>query len=258
MTTIPGGSSVASRAYHVQERLAALGPGPHALHDIAEACALDDSTTSRILTAGIYRRIYERPSRGMYQLARPLSDLAYALPHGPTRDQAQRALRELRAATDNGLAFLYMKSPGMTAGRQCADMAVGDSDLVELGMTPRDVLSVTRSLRTGASGRAILAFLPEPIQAHVLAEPVPDEAGPGVIRDRDTLAASLVEIREQGIALGYQECMKGWNSIAAPVFDGDSIAASVLLLRPAMQMQRAPAAYIDATKRAAAALSTSS
>ncbi|MFF1453670.1 IclR family transcriptional regulator C-terminal domain-containing protein [Streptomyces sp. NPDC058274] len=256
MTTIPGGSSVAVRAYHVQERLASLGPGPHSLHDIAQACQYDDATTSRILTAGIYRKIYKRPSRGMYQLARPLSDLAYALPHGPTHEQAQRALQELREATDQGLAFLYMKSPGMTAGRQCADMAVGDSDLVELGMTPRDVLSVTRSLRTGASGRAILAYLPPPIQAHVLAQPVPEEAGPGVIRDPHLLKASLTDIREQGYALGYQECMKNWNSIAAPVFDGDSITASILLLRPALQMQRPPTPYIEATKHAAATLST--
>ncbi|MFJ2819081.1 IclR family transcriptional regulator C-terminal domain-containing protein [Streptomyces sp. NPDC087294] len=255
MPTIPGGSSVADRAYHVQQVLARLGPGAHALSTIATEASLDDSTTSRILTAGVYRKVYGRPQRGMYQLARPLGDLAYALPNGPTRDEAQQALRGLRAATDGGLAFLYMKSPGLTAGRQCADMAVGDSDLVELGMTPRDVLSITRSLRTGASGRAILAYLPEVIQTHVLAEPVPDEAGPGVIRDGEQLAASLAEIRELGFALGYQECMKNWNSIAAPVFDGDSIAASVLLLRPAMQMQRAPAAYIEATKYAAATLS---
>jgi hypothetical protein len=63
----------------------------------------------------------------------------------------------------------------------------GDSELAELGMTPPDVLSVTRSLHTGASGRSILACLPEPIQRQVLAEPVPDEAGPGVYRDDDAL-----------------------------------------------------------------------
>lgn len=255
MPTIPGGPGVADRAHFVQQVLAELGPGAHSLRDIAAAAGLDDSTTSRILTAGIYREIYERPRRGMYQLAPPPSDLAYALPQGPTRDEAHQALQALREATDGGLVFLYTKSPGTTAGRQCTDMAVGDSDLADLGMTAHDVMSVIRSLRTGASGRAILAYLPEAVQAHVLAEPVPDGAGPGVIRDADQLTASLVEIRELGFALGHQECMAHWNSIAAPVFDGDSIAASVLLLRPAMQMQRAPVAYIDATKRAAAALS---
>ncbi|MEU6460095.1 IclR family transcriptional regulator C-terminal domain-containing protein [Streptomyces sp. NPDC047065] len=251
----PGRSSL-ERAYYLQRVLASLGPGAHALKEISEAAELDDATTARILGAGVYQGVYTRPQRGRYQLARPLSELAYVLPHGPTRDQSQQALRKLREATDGGLAFLYMKSPGLAAGRQCADMAVGDSDLVELGMTPREVLSVTRSLRTGASGRVILAYLPDTIQAHVLAEPVPDEAGPGVIRDAELLAASLVKIREDGFALGYQECMSGWNSIAAPVFDGDAIAAAVLLLRPAMQMQRAPIAYVEAVKRAAASLST--
>ncbi len=255
MTTIPGGTTHASRAYHVQKVLADMGPGDHALADIAAAADLDDSTTSRLLASGVYRGVYERPSRGRYRLARSLADLAYVLPHGPTRQDSSRALQELRLATDGGLAFLYLKSPGMTAGRQCADMAVGDSDLVELGMTPRDVLQVTRSLRTGASGRVILAYLPESVQAHVIAEPLPDEAGPGVIRDADILRDSLVTIRETGYALGYQECMAGWNSISAPVFDGDSISASVLLLKPALQMQKAPAHYIEAVKKAAAALS---
>ncbi|MFD5456489.1 hypothetical protein [Streptomyces olivaceus] len=50
--------------------------------------------------------------------------------------------------------------------------------------------------------------------------------------------------------------MAGWNSIAAPVFDGDSIVASILLLQPALHMQRAPASCIRATEKAAAALSS--
>lgn len=254
--TVPGASAVAVRTFEVQVRLAELGPGPHALKEISAHCAMDDATVSRVLAAGIYKRIFRRTARGMYELARPLSELAYALPHGPPREDAAAALQELRAATDGGLALLYLKAPGLVTARQCSEMAVGDSDLTELGMSARDVLAVTRSLRTGASGRVILAYLPPALQAQVLDEPVPDEAGPGVIRDRDALAASLDTIREVGYGLGHQECMAGWNSIAAPVFDGDSIVASVLLLRPALQMQRAPASYIRATEKAAAALSS--
>ncbi|MET8816509.1 hypothetical protein ABZW47_31485 [Streptomyces sp. NPDC004549] len=58
-------------------------------------------------------------------------------------------------------------------------------------MTPRDVLSVTRSLRTGASGRTILAYLSEDIQQRVAAEPIPEEAGPGVLRDPQEFLDSL-------------------------------------------------------------------
>lgn len=90
-------------------------------------------------------------------------------------------------------------------------------------MTPREVLSVTRSLRTGASGRTILAYLPEPIQQRVLAEPVPSEAGPGATKDNDQLLRSLQDIRDNGYATGFQECMAGWNSRAAPVMREDSI-----------------------------------
>ena len=57
-----------------------------------------------------------------------------------------------------------MRAPFGVAGKQCLDFEVGDSDLQELEMTPRELLSTTRSLRTDASGRTILAYLPEGIQ----------------------------------------------------------------------------------------------
>ena len=124
-----------------------------------------------------------------------------------------------------------------------------------LGMTTREVLSVTRSLRTGASGRSILAYLPEPIQRRVLAEPVPDGAGPGVYRDNDELLRSLADIRDQGYAVGLQECMPRWNSCAAPVMWNDSIVGSVLRLKPSTVMPELPSSVIEATKTTAARLS---
>ncbi|WP_230992383.1 IclR family transcriptional regulator C-terminal domain-containing protein [Streptomyces endocoffeicus] len=117
-------------------------------------------------------------------------------------DQTQRVLQELRLISDGGLALLYALAPFGGARLQCIDMAVGDSDLVEVGMTPRDVVTVSRSLRTGASGHVILAYLPTAIQRRVLAEPVVEEAGPGVITGNAELLASLVDIRDQGYATG--------------------------------------------------------
>ncbi|UCM89730.1 hypothetical protein [Streptomyces marincola] len=72
-----------------------------------------------------------------------------------------------------------MLAPFDGARRQCVDMAVGDSDLLELGMTPREVLRVTRSLHTGASGRTppacptprhcqpVIGLMPIPFSGHV-------------------------------------------------------------------------------------------
>ncbi|MEU5237058.1 IclR family transcriptional regulator C-terminal domain-containing protein [Streptomyces lydicus] len=248
------GSGHAERVFLVQTAFAELGGSAHGPGEIAEFTGLDDSVVYRILQSGIYQRIFERVDRGLYRLRTSAAQLAFtALDH--RLDGAQSVLSGLRTATDGGLAFLYMVAPFSGAQRQCVDMAVGDSDLAELGMTPRDVLSVTRSLRTGASGRTILAYLPEVLQQRVLAEPVPDQAGPGVYRDNDALVESLAEVRDLGHALGYEECMAGWNSCAAPIMWDGSIMGAVLLLKLKSVMPVAPDNVIEATKEAAAELS---
>ncbi|MER7985795.1 IclR family transcriptional regulator C-terminal domain-containing protein [Streptomyces noursei] len=248
------GSGHAERVFLVQTAFAELGGHAHGPGEIAEFTGLDDSVVYRILQSGIYQRIFERVDRGLYRLRTSAAQLAFtALDH--RLDGAQAVLGDLREATGNGLAFLYMVAPFSGAQRQCVDMAVGDSDLAELGMTPRDVLSVTRSLRTGASGRTILAYLPEVLQQRVLAEPVPDQAGPGVYRDNAALLASLAEVRDLGHALGYEECMAGWNSCAAPIMWDGAIMGAVLLLKQKTVMPQAPDGVIEATKEAAAVLS---
>ncbi|MFE1764377.1 IclR family transcriptional regulator C-terminal domain-containing protein [Streptomyces angustmyceticus] len=252
----PSGSGHAERVFLVQTAFAELGGSAHGPGEIAEFTGLDDSVVYRILQSGIYQRIFERVDRGLYRLRTSAAQLAFtALDHRLDGAASQTVLRDLRQATDGGLAFLYMVAPFSGAQRQCIDMAVGDSDLAELGMTPRDVLSVTRSLRTGASGRTILAYLPEVLQQRVLAEPVPEQAGPGVYGDNDALVASLAEVRDLGHALGYEECMAGWNSCAAPIMWDGSIMGAVLLLKLKSVMPVAPDGVIEATKEAAAELS---
>lgn len=250
------GTTHSERTFRVEQAFIKLGPGPHRLSAIADAAQLDDATTSRILASGIYKRTFVRRGRGLYDLGPSAAELGFSALSNDnlTGDEAEAVLRELRSATHGGLIFLYMRSPYAVAGRQCTLMEVGDSDLVELGMTPRDVLSVTRSLRTGASGRTILAYLSEEIQQAVLAKGIPPEAGPGVLTDDKELVESLAEVRDQGYALGRQECMAGWNSIAAPVFSGDNIMAAVLMLKSVKDMPEAPEPYIEAAVAAAARL----
>ncbi|MEU9168615.1 IclR family transcriptional regulator C-terminal domain-containing protein [Streptomyces sp. NPDC048420] len=218
---------------------------------------MDDSTVSRILQSGVYGGFFERISHGKYRLGVGAVHLGmHALAHAPAKDDSTHAiLEELREATNGGLVFQYMMAPFGGAQRQCIDMAVGDSDLVELGMTALDILSITRSLRTGASGRTILAYLPDTLQELVLDEPIPAEAGPGVYRDDKELLTSLEEVRDRGYALGYEECMPLWNSCAAPIVWGEAIMGAVLLLKPATIMPEAPESVIEATTAAASKLS---
>ncbi|WP_416974636.1 IclR family transcriptional regulator [Streptomyces sp. 4F14] len=245
------------RFIRIQDAFSELRGEVHGTGEIAQAAGLDDSTTSRILQAGAETGFFDRVGRGRYRLGVGAVNLGMqALAHTRAKDdETHSALEELREATDGGLVFEYLLAPFGGAQRQCIDMAVGDSDLVELGMTALDILSVTRSLRTGASGRTILAHLPRALQEPVLAEPVPAEAGPGVYRDDKELLASLEEIRDRGYALGFEECMPYWNSCAAPILWDNSIMGAVLLLKPATVMPKAPESVIEATKAAASRIS---
>ncbi|MGF1429879.1 IclR family transcriptional regulator [Kitasatospora sp. LaBMicrA B282] len=246
---------MANRVFRVQTALSKLG-GKARIGQLAEETGLDDSTVSRIVQSGVYAKHFERVERGVYALTPTAGEVGIqALADTVDFDLMRQVLKEARRATDNGLIFLYARTI-FGLGRQCLTMAVGESSLDELGMSTREVLEVTRSLRTGASGRAILAYLPARDQEKVIAESVLPEAGPGVLRDPDDLRDSLQNIRDEGYAIGYQECMKGWNSVAAPFFMGDRIMGSVLMLHPAEKMPQPPAHYIEAIKNAAVELSS--
>ncbi|MFJ4676921.1 IclR family transcriptional regulator [Kitasatospora sp. NPDC088783] len=250
-------ASLADKAFTVQQAFTRIAtPGSvHALRAIAEAAGLDDATVHRILQTGVSKGVFEQVGRGRYRLGTGTARAGlHAMAEAPGAASTHSTLVALHQAT-GGLALLYVLSPFGGARRLCTDYAIGDSDPADVGMTAEDVVSVSRSLRTGASGRAILAYLPQKIRDLVLAEDVPPTAGPGVIRDNGTLAASLTEIRQLGFAIGRQECMTGWDSVAAPVFWDDTIMGSVLLLRPTGEMPADLRPMIYHTRRAAEEIS---
>ncbi|MEU1259349.1 IclR family transcriptional regulator C-terminal domain-containing protein [Streptomyces chartreusis] len=256
--TSEAGSRLVDRFIRVLKAFTQLGGAVHGTGEIARAAKLDDSTTSRILQSGVYGGFFERMGHGKYRLGVGAALLGiHALAHAPATDEnTHRILEDVREATGGGLVFQYMLTTIGGARRQCIDRAVGDSaDLKELGMAALEALSVTNSLRVGASGRTILAHLPGSIQALVLAEAVPVEAGPGAYRDDEELLASLADIRNRGFALGYEECMPLWNSCAAPIVWCGTVVGALLVLKPAAVMPEVTKPIIEATKAAAATLS---
>ncbi|MEU5777096.1 IclR family transcriptional regulator C-terminal domain-containing protein [Streptomyces venezuelae] len=239
--------------FRVQRAFTELGGPAHGPGELAEATGLDDSTVHRILQSGVHDGTFVRESRGLYRLGSGAARLGLkALMHEPNAAVAHAALEELREETDGGLVFLFVLAPFGGARKQCLDMAVGDSDLTELGIGHRALLSISQSLRTGACGRAILAHLPEVIQDQVLAEPPPGEAGPGAYRDDGELRTSLQDIRQSGYAVESEEWARGWNGWAAPVSWDGLVMGSVLVLRPEGAGPRRPAACVQAVMGAAA------
>ncbi|MFC9927936.1 IclR family transcriptional regulator [Streptomyces sp. NPDC127190] len=220
--------------FRVQQAFTQLGGEVHGLAELARASALDDSTVYRILRSGIQQGAFAQVSRGRYRLGPAAARLGtQALTPRLDRTALGNCLEQLRLATDGGTVFLYGLTNLGHPQRHCIDMAVGSSDLSELGLTLRDLMSISRSLRIGASGRAILAHLSDHLLQRVLAEELPPVVGPGVYRDRNKLLASLAEIRARGYAFGFQECVHGRDSVAAPVLWDGTVLGSVVVLKPA-------------------------
>lgn len=87
-------------------------------------------------------------------------------------------------------------------------------------------------LHSGASSRAILAFLPE----HFAVEAFQELQGTTPDVDADTFFALLAEIRELGYATSLNERNTGAASIAAPFFDAaDHVLGSVSSSGPAFR-----------------------
>ncbi|MDH6538110.1 IclR family transcriptional regulator C-terminal domain-containing protein [Streptomyces lavendulae] len=256
--TRTGGTSHAERVFRVQHAFTQLGGEVQGLADLARASGVDDSAVYRILRSGVTCGAFSQVGRGRYRLgpsAARIGTQALMNSIDPTSDEELReCLDRVHQDTDGGLAFLFGLNHFGRAQRQFIEMSVGNSDLSELGANVRDVLTVNRSLRVGAAGRSILAHLPEQAQRRVIAEPVPRGAGPGVYRDRDKLVASLAEIRLKGYALGFQECVRGWNSFAAPVFGVGGVLGAVVVLKPAHEVSVPREECVAAVRVAAAEL----
>ncbi|WP_050512113.1 IclR family transcriptional regulator [Streptomyces rimosus] len=248
----PKGTVHGGRVFEVVAAFTRLGGDVHSLKDISEEAGLNEATAYRIIQSGLPAEAFEQVDRGRYRLGSGSTRIAIeALSHSPDPATMHAVLDELHQTT--GWLAAYYRVMG--SKRLCLDYAIGDFDPRRIDLDPAELTSVSRSLRTGASGRAILAHLPQSVRDRVLAEPVPEGVGPGVIRDNAQLVASLEDIRERGYAVGRQECMPGWDSVAVPVCWGDTIQGSALLLVLADQMPTDPTRFIDATVRAATQLS---
>lgn len=88
-------------------------------------------------------------------------------------------------------------------------------------------------LHSGASGKAILAFLPEREQKRVLAQTGLEKLGPRTITDQALLDQKLIQIRKQGYAVSHEEIYPGVAALAVPIFDaGNHVVASVCVAGP--------------------------
>ncbi|MGI5526759.1 IclR family transcriptional regulator domain-containing protein [Streptomyces syringium] len=222
----------------------------HRLAEITKESGLDRYTVLRSMKAGCKLGIFEKVGHGRYRLGAALAMLGMQTTTACTPDPiaVDAVLKSLSQKTD-GLTSYYSASGNH---RFCLDFV--PSQRYKMQRDWLEMVHLSRSLRTCASGRVILAHVPPYIRTKVLKEPVPDGAGPGTL-DSASLEASLEGIRRRGYAIGREECVENWDSIAAPVLLGDLICGAALLRLPSKAMPADLTPLIRATVTAAAELS---
>jgi DNA-binding IclR family transcriptional regulator len=173
---------------------------------------------------------------------------AHAYSLGPTLVQLSKGVEpDLRAASIPAMKLLA-EATGETAVTHVPDG--NDAVVLEQVVANRYVLRVDHEigsrhpLTQGASGRAILARLPEAEQRRVLR----------ATDAEDEVPRQLDAIRQMGYALSHDELQMGVHGIAAPVIGPDGVAiASVALLVPAIRAGSITS-HVEALRAAAAAI----
>ena len=188
----PKGNGIAERVIRVMQAFSELPGDIHSLKAIADHTGLDKAVVHRILATEVELRWVEQLGHGRYRLgsnAATSGMWAMARMYGHL-DQHQ-ILVDLQKNC-GGMVLFYSLAP-LGARRVCTDYAIGEHSFDDFGMKAVDMFTTGCLLRTGASGRALLAYVPGHLQEVALAEPIPETAGPGALSTeavRESLPAS--------------------------------------------------------------------
>jgi DNA-binding IclR family transcriptional regulator len=89
---------------------------------------------------------------------------------------------------------------------------------------------------SSASGKVILAHLPDELVSETLDRREPVRHGPNAITSRDELHEEFERIREAGIAFDHEERIKGLRCVAAPILRDDALPAAISVSGPRSRM----------------------
>ena len=225
------------------------GPATIGVTEIARQLGLSKAVVHRILQSLADRSfVATDPVTREYRLG----PAAVALGTRVLRDldlrrAARPVLRRLRDTTGETTTL----SEAANLGRVYLDQFESRQEIkmtVELGRR--------HPLHAGASGRAILAFLPREVIEQVIGSGLPTLT-PTTIQSSSRLRRELALVRERGYAISRGERQHGAGSVAAPVFglEGD-VAGAISVCGPVSRFDAATVAqYVPLVTAAAQEIS---
>jgi DNA-binding IclR family transcriptional regulator len=198
---------------------------------IAEQIGIHKSTVHRLLATLEGKRFVQRdPATGTYRLGVRLLQMAYlTLEHNDLRRLAAPFLFNLREQNRETIHLAVLD-----------DGDVVYLDVIESPQRVKLAAAIGQRLPAfaTASGKSVLAFLPDETVQHILEHGMPQYTQ-NTLHSPKEFFRNLRLIREQGFALDEQEYEEGINAVAAPILDldGQPIAA-VAVAGPAYRLTR--------------------
>jgi IclR family transcriptional regulator, acetate operon repressor len=247
-TAARGARNPVGRAFRILSWMAARDDGPWGVRELAKGVEMNPSTVHRLLglleEEGLVRQ--DDPGGG-YQLGTELLRLAWtASGTHPIRSAALPHMQVLAEESGETVSFgLY--DP---VRRQTYVAVVVESDAPVRYVSK---LHEWRDLHTGASGRAVMAFLPDEERRDIVERTRLAPATEHTITSREELERVLAEVRERGYAFSQEERRLGGVGIAAPVFGpGGQVVAEVGVSVPTQRFVRSAEARLARLVRACA------
>ncbi len=197
---------------------------------ISEQIGINKSTVHRLLGTLEKKRFVERDAvTGMYRPGIRLLQMAYlTLEHNDLRRLAAPFLRNLCDLHRENVNLAILDDVDVVY----VDV-VESQQRVKLAAVPGQRLPAFCT----ASGKAILAFLPEENLKRILGRGMPQRTQ-FTLSSPEAFFENLHHARERGFAISEQEYEDGINAVAAPIFGGERPIASISIAGPAYRLTR--------------------
>ncbi len=210
--------------------LVAGAEAPLGLSEIGRASGIDKATALRLLLTLENAKLIQRDALSRrYSLASGLWRLVNSW-RSDLRFAAMPFLESLRRSTGETVQLVFPRG----FERVVVEALAGAH---ELAVVPS--VGTIQPIYVGASGKTLMAFLPEDERDRIIELTGLKPLNPLGITDRNTYLEVLKDIRRKGYAESIGDVTLGACALAAPVFDTTGrIAAAVSLRGPEIRMQK--------------------
>jgi IclR family pca regulon transcriptional regulator len=181
--------------------------------DIADGLGMSRSTTHRYVITLVALGYLEQGASRKYRLGLKVTDLGMAaLNSTGLREHAHEYLEELRQRTSYTASLAVLDGADILYVDRVQSFRRGQSK-IDLGLHPGSRLPAYCT----ATGKLLLANLPEDEQREILASIKLTKRGPNTITSKEALRGELDAVLDEEFAVNDEELVVGLYAIATPV-----------------------------------------